>query len=85
MTVIHIKEDTKKLLMNFMLEIQQKKKKKVSFDDGIKYLLYHEKGKNKKRLLALFGCIDKEKAEKDLKEMRLLEERRFEDLSRTGS
>lgn len=88
MTVIHIKEDTKQLLMNIMAEIRQKEKKRVSYDETIKHLLVGSKGKNKKRLLPLFGCIGKEQAEqayKDLEELKLLDEKRFEHLSKSRS
>ena len=88
MTVIHIKDDTKELLMKFMAEIRQKEKKRVSFDETIKYLLVRGKGKNKKSLLPLFGCIGKEQAGqayKDLEELKLLDEKRFEHLSRSRS
>lgn len=88
MTVIHIKDDTKELLMKFMSEIRQKEKKRVSFDETIKYLLVRGKGKNKKSLLPLFGCIGKEQggqAYKDLEELKLLDEKRFEHLSRSRS
>jgi formate dehydrogenase maturation protein FdhE len=88
MTVIHIKDDTKELLMKFMAEIRQKEKKRVSFDETIKYLLVRGKGKNKKSLLPLFGCIGKEQAEqayKDIEELKLLDEKRFEHLSRSRS
>ena len=88
MTVIHIKDDTKQLLMKFMAEIRQKEKKRVSFDETIKYLLVRGKGKNKKSLLPLFGCIGKELAEqayKDLEELKSLDEKRFEHLSRSRS
>jgi hypothetical protein len=88
MTVIHIKDDTKELLMRFMAEIRQKEKKRVSFDETIKYLLVRGKGKNKKSLLPLFGCIGKEQAGqayKDLEELKLLDEKRFEHLSRSSS
>jgi len=88
MTVIHIKDDTKELLMKFMAEIRQKEKKRVSFDETIKYLLVRGKGKNKKSLLPLFGCIGKEQAEqvyKDIEELKLLDEKRFEHLSRGRS
>jgi len=81
MTVIHIKDDTKELLMKFMAEIRQKEKKRVSYDETIKYLLAGGKRKNKKRLLPLFGCIEKEQAYKDLEELKLLDEKRFEHLS----
>ena len=80
MTVIHIKDDTKELLMKFMAEIRQKEKKRVSFDETIKYLLVRGKGKNKKSLLPLFGCIGKEQAEqayKDIEELKLLDEKRY--------
>jgi hypothetical protein len=33
----------------------------------------HSGGKNKKSLLPLFGCIEKEQAQKDLDELKLLE------------
>ncbi len=88
MTVIHIKDDTKELLMKFMAEIRQKEKKRVSFDETIKYLLIRGKGKNKKSLLPLFGCIGKKQAElayKDIEELKLLDEKRFEHLSRSRS
>ncbi len=85
MTVIHIKEDTKQLLMKFMAEIRQKEKKRVSYDETIKHLLIGAKGKNKKRLLPLFGSIEKKQAEKDLEELKLLDEKRFERLSRNRS
>ncbi len=42
MTVIHIKDDTKELLMKFMAEIRQKEKKRISYDETIKYLLEGE-------------------------------------------
>jgi len=88
MTVIHIKEDTKQLLMKFMAEIRQKEKKRVSYDETIKHLLVGAKAKNKKSLLPLFGCIGKEQAEqvyKDLEELKSLDEKRFEHLSRSRS
>ncbi|MDP3105959.1 MAG: hypothetical protein Q8M95_15300 [Candidatus Methanoperedens sp.] len=91
MTVIHVKDDTKALLMKFMAEIRQKEKKRVSYDETIKHLLVGVKGKNKKRLLPLFGCIGKEQAEqaeqayKDIEELKLLDEKRFEHLSRSRS
>ena len=88
MTVIHIKDDTKELLMKFMAEIRQKEKKRVSFDETIKYLLVRGKEKNKKSLLPLFGCLGKEQAGqayKDLEELKLLDEKRFEHLSRSRS
>ena len=85
MTVIHIKDDTKELLMKFMAEIRPKEKKRVSYDETIKYLLTREKQKNKKSLLPLFGCIEKEQAYKDLEELKLLDEKRFERLSRSRS
>ena len=88
MTVIHIKDDTKELLMKFMSEIRQKEKKRISFDETIKYLLVRGKGKNKKSQLPLFGCIGKEQAEqayKDIEELKLLDEKRFEHLSRSRS
>ncbi len=85
MTVIHIKDDTKELLMKFMEEIRQKERKRVSYDDTIKYLLGGIKGKNKKRLLPLFGSIEKKQAYKDLEELKLLDEKRFENLSRSRS
>ena len=88
MTVIHIKDDTKQLLMKFMAEIRQKEKKRVSYDETIRHLLVGAKGKNKKSLLPLFGCIGKEQAEqayKDLEELKSLDEKRFEHLSRSRS
>ena len=88
MTVIHIKDDTKELLMKFMAEIRQKEKKRVTFDETIKYLLTRGKGKNKNSLLPLFGCIEKEQAEqvyKDLEELKSLDEKRSEHLSRSSS
>jgi hypothetical protein len=81
MTVIHIKEDTKYLLMKIMSEIQHKGKKRISYDETIKHLLVGAKAKNKKRLLPLFGCIEKKQADKDLEELKLLDEKRFERLS----
>lgn len=47
----------------------------------------HSDGKNKKSLLPLFGCIEKEQAEqayKDLKELKLLEAKRCAFLSESS-
>lgn len=85
MTVIHIKDDTKELLMKFMAEIRPKEKKRISYDETIKYLLLGGKQKDKKKLLPLFGCIEKEQAYKDLEELKSLDEKRFERLSRSRS
>ncbi len=85
MSVIHIKEDTKQLLMKFMAEIRQKEKKRVSYDEIIRHLLTRTKTKNKKKLLPLFGIIEKKQAEKDLEELKSLDEKRFERLFRSGS
>ena len=84
MTVIHIKEDTKRLLMKFMAEIRQKEKKRVSYDETIKHLLDGAKVKNKKRLLPLFGCIEKKQTEKDIEELESLEKKRLMVLSESS-
>ncbi len=88
MTVIHIKDDTKELLMKFMAEIRQKEKKRVSYDETLKHLLLGARAKNKKSLLPLFGCIGRDEAEevnKDLEELKSLDEKRFKRLSRSRS
>jgi hypothetical protein len=84
MAIIHIKEDTKQLLVKLMVEIRRKEKKRVSYDEIIKRLLVGEKGKYKKRLLPLFGSLDKEQADRDLAELKFLEGRRCALLSESS-
>lgn len=81
-TTIQINERTKRMLFKFLLELERKHKRNVSYDEAIKHLV--AKSKKTKRLLNLRGCITLEKAEKDLRELKLLEQRRYERLAGIG-
>ncbi len=78
-TTIQIDERTKEMLFKYVLELERKQKKNVSYDEAIKHLI--AKRKKTEKLLNLRGCITFDKAEKDLEELKLLEQRRYERLA----
>lgn len=80
-TTIQVNEKTKEMLFKFVLELERKLKKNVSYDEAIKHLIVRHKKTEK--LLNLRGIISIEKAKKDLAELKQLEGRRHESL--TGS
>jgi len=82
-TTIQIDERTKKMLFKFVLELEKKEKRNVSYDEAIKHLM--ARCKKTKKLLDLRGCINREKAYKDLGELKLLEQRRHEHLAGISS
>ena len=80
-TSIQVNEKTKKQLFEVIVQLENKKKRKVTYDEAIVHLIEYLKAKSrKKKLSSLFGCIEKEKAQKDLTELKHLEERKFERL-----
>jgi 2'-5' RNA ligase len=86
MATIQISQNTQKKLIEVAARLQIKHKKRISFDEAIKYLIKQHggKGRNKERFLSFYGCLKEEKVEEARKELRALraeEERRLEKLS----
>jgi pentatricopeptide repeat protein len=82
---IQISAKTQKRLFEVASRLQLRLKRRVSFDEAIRYLLEHGKveGKNKHRFASFYGCARAGKAEearKMLRELRTEEESRLEEL-----
>jgi hypothetical protein len=85
MVTIQISQNTQKELIEVVARLQLKYKKRISFDEAIKYLIKQHGGKNRsrERFLSFYGCLRKGKVEEARRELRALkveEDRRFEKL-----
>lgn len=87
MTVVQISEETKQKLVEVAAKLQMSIKRKVSFDEAVKFLIEQYEGKkpNTELFYSFFGCLkghDIKKAYDDLKELRKEEEKRLDRLAR---
>ncbi len=85
-TTIQIGKKTKDALFDFIVDLEKRYRRSVSYDEAIRYIMEQVNGRKKENLLKVYGCLEKTKAIEDLKELKNLEVRKFEKLSsRIGS
>lgn len=87
MTVVQVSEETKQKLVEVAAKLQLSRKKKVSLDEAVKFLLEQYSGKetNSELFYSFFGCLkgyDIKKAYEELKEARRQEEKKLERIAR---
>ncbi len=84
MATIQISSKTQKKLFEAASRLQLKLRKRVSFDEAIKYLLNQTKvgGKDRQRFASFYGCARgrAEEARKLLRDLRAEEASRLEEL-----
>ncbi|MEE8168077.1 MAG: hypothetical protein V3T58_04315 [Candidatus Hydrothermarchaeales archaeon] len=85
MATIQISAETQKRLFEVASGLQLKLKKRVSFDEALRYLLGHAKveEKDRRRFASFYGCASGDKTEEArelLRELRAEEESRLEKL-----
>jgi hypothetical protein len=87
MTVVQLSEETKQKLVEVAAKLQLLRKKKVSLEEAVSFLLEQYSGKetSSESFYSFFGCLkgyDIKKAYEDLREARKQEEKKLERIAR---
>jgi len=85
MTTVQVDEDVKRELFTVAAELQSKLGRRVSLSEAIKFLLqlYRARNRDVDKILSLFGCLGPSvDARRALKELRTMEEKSLERLTR---